>query len=82
MKTDNYLTLCLEQATISPLHYRHGCIIVRGGKVIGRGYNDHRSGFDGGALKSGRMKAGSFDGPAIADLKRKRKLKQPSTNKR
>jgi hypothetical protein len=35
MKTDSYLTLCLEQAAKSALHYRHGCIIVRGGKVIG-----------------------------------------------
>lgn len=33
MKTDNYLTLCLEQAALSPLRNRHGCIIVRGGKV-------------------------------------------------
>lgn len=44
MKTDNYLTLCLEQAAKSPLHYRHGCIVVRGGKVIGQGYNDYRPG--------------------------------------
>ena len=51
MKTDHYLNLCLEQAAMSPLRYRHGAIIVRGGKVIGQGYNDYRSGFDGGALK-------------------------------
>ncbi|KAF2431176.1 hypothetical protein EJ08DRAFT_678478 [Tothia fuscella] len=75
MKTDNYLTLCLEQAALSPLHYRHGCIIVRGGKVIGQGYNDHRPGFDGGALKTGRIGSGAYDGPAIADMKRKRKSK-------
>jgi len=54
MKTDDYLNLCLEQAAKSPLRYRHGAIIVRGGKVIGHGYNDHRSGFDG-ALKTGRL---------------------------
>ncbi|TKA78833.1 hypothetical protein B0A55_02227 [Friedmanniomyces simplex] len=53
MKTDNYLTLCLGQAAKSPLHYRHGCIVVRGGKVIGQGYNDYRPGYDGGALKHG-----------------------------
>lgn len=76
MKTDNYLTLCLEQATKSPLHYRHGCIIVRGGKVIGQGYNDYRPGFNGGALKTGRIAAGSFDGPAILDLKEKHKQKK------
>jgi deoxycytidylate deaminase len=55
MKNDTYLNLCLEQAANSPLRYRHGCIVVRGGKVIGQGYNDYRSGYDGGALKSGRL---------------------------
>ncbi|KAF2500494.1 hypothetical protein BU16DRAFT_614235 [Lophium mytilinum] len=75
MKTDNYLTLCLEQASNSPLHYRHGCIVVRGGKVIGQGYNDYRSGFNGGALKTGRLASGTADGAAIAELKRKQKHK-------
>ena len=75
MKTDNYLALCLEQAAQSPLHYRHGAIIVRGGKVIGQGYNDYRRGFDGGALKTGRIAKGTFDGPAIAELKHKIKNK-------
>lgn len=55
MKNDTYLNLCLEQAANSPLRYRHGCIVVRGGKVIGQGYNDYRSGYDGGALKSGQL---------------------------
>jgi len=73
MKTDNYLTLCLEQAAKSPLHYRHGSIIVRGGKVIGQGYNDYRPGFNGGALKHGRIANGAMNGPAIADLKEKLK---------
>ncbi|KAK4547529.1 hypothetical protein LTR36_000486 [Oleoguttula mirabilis] len=73
MKTDTYLTLCLEQAAKSPLHYRHGCIIVRGGKVIGQGYNDYRPGFNGGALKHGRVAKGGLDGPAIAELKAKLK---------
>jgi deoxycytidylate deaminase len=75
MKTDNYLTLCLEQAAKSPLHYRHGCIIVRGGKVIGQGYNDYRPGFNGGALKTGRIAGGGYDGPAILELKEKHKQK-------
>ncbi|KAF2655890.1 putative isomerase YbhE [Lophiostoma macrostomum CBS 122681] len=76
MKTDNYLTLCLEQAANSPLHYRHGCIIVRGGKVIGQGFNDHRSGYDGGALKTGRLPARDLDGPSIVEFKKKKKLKR------
>ncbi|KAK0935333.1 hypothetical protein LTR29_013125 [Friedmanniomyces endolithicus] len=73
MKTDNYLTLCLEQAAKSSLHYRHGCIVVRGGKVIGQGYNDYRPGYEGGALKHGRIAKCGLDGPAIAELKEKMK---------
>ncbi|KXT12514.1 hypothetical protein AC579_10356 [Pseudocercospora musae] len=77
MKTDNYLSACLAEAAKSPLHYRHGAIVVRGGKVIGQGHNDYRPGFNGGALKHGRIaKAGAFDGDAIADLKKKLKGKQ------
>jgi len=74
-RADNYLSLCLEQAAKSPLHYRHGCIIVRGGKVIGQGYNDYRSGFSGGALKSGRLSNAGFDGQALCELKGKMKSK-------
>ncbi|KAK8857046.1 3-carboxy-cis-cis-mucoante lactonizing enzyme [Apiospora arundinis] len=55
MKKDNYKNLCLAQALNSPLRHRHGCIIVKGGKVIGQGFNDVRSGFDGGALKTGQL---------------------------
>lgn len=54
-RNDTYLSLCLEQASLSPLHYRHGCIIVRGGKVIGKGYNDYRSGYNGGAQTTGQL---------------------------
>jgi deoxycytidylate deaminase len=76
MKTDIYLNLCLEQAANSPIHYRHGAIIVRGGKVIGQGFNDHRSGFDGGTPKTGRLPLRSLDSPAVAELKKKHKLKR------
>lgn len=79
MKTDNYLTLCLEQAAKSPLHYRHGCIIVRGGKVIGQGHNDYRPGFDGGALKHGRVAGSTLNGTALAEMKAK--LKERKENK-
>ncbi|KAL8671570.1 MAG: hypothetical protein Q9168_003932 [Polycauliona sp. 1 TL-2023] len=54
-RNDTYLSLCLEQASLSSLHYRHGCIIVRGGKIIGKGYNDYRSGFNGGAQSTGKL---------------------------
>jgi hypothetical protein len=76
MKRDNYLNLCLEQAAKSPLRYRHGAIVVRGGKVNGQGYNDHRSGFDGGALKTGRLPLRSTQGSAMTGLKKNHKLKQ------
>lgn len=78
-RNDTFLSLCLAQADLSPLHYRHGAIIVRGGKVIGQGFNTYRPGFDGGALKSGALPSASLDGPAIAELKRlKSKLKSKS----
>ncbi len=54
-RNDTYLSLCLEQASLSSLHYRHGCVVVRGGKVIGKGYNDHRPGFNGGAKNTGQL---------------------------
>lgn len=76
MKSDNYLNLCLEQASKSPLRYRHGCIIVRGGKVIGQGYNDYLSGFNDGTLKTGRLPARCADGPVITELKNKPKPKR------
>lgn len=66
MKSDQYLNMCLEQASQSPLRYRHGCVIVRGGKVIGQGFNDFRPGYNGGTLKTGRLPAGSF--PALASI--------------
>lgn len=77
MKTDYYLHQCLEQASLSPLRCRHGCIVVKGGKIIGKGFNDYRSGFDGGALKTGRIPASPYPlgGPGPSDLKPKRQSK-------
>ncbi|KAJ9137070.1 hypothetical protein NKR23_g9334 [Pleurostoma richardsiae] len=60
MKSDYYLNLCLEQAAMSPLRYRHGCVVVKGGKVIGQGFNDYRSGYDGGGFKTGCLPTRSF----------------------
>lgn len=70
-RNDAYLSLCLAQAELSPLHYRHGSIIVRGGKIIGQGFNTYQPGFDGGALRTGVIAAGPFDGGAIAELKQR-----------
>lgn len=74
MKRDNYMNLCLEQAAQSPLFHRHGSIVVKGGKVVGQGFNDYRSGYDGGALKTGRLPAASFP---LDPSKRKPKSKLP-----
>ncbi|KAF1352251.1 hypothetical protein BDV97DRAFT_397289 [Delphinella strobiligena] len=53
----NYLNLCLGLAEHSPLHQRHGCVVVKGGKVIGSGFNTHT--LAGGALKTGEMRSSS-----------------------
>lgn len=74
-RNDTFLSLCLAQAELSPLHYRHGAIVVRGGKVIGMGFNSYRPGFDGGTLKTGVLPATSNDGPALIELKQRLKLK-------
>ena len=75
-RTDSYLSLCLEQASKSTLHYRHGCIIVRGGKVIGQGHNDYRPRFNGGGtLKTGRLAGGTSNSAAILTLQKKGKSK-------
>ncbi|KAF2178796.1 hypothetical protein K469DRAFT_731406 [Zopfia rhizophila CBS 207.26] len=79
--TDNYLTLYLEQAASSPLRYRHVCIIVRDGKVIGQRYNDYRTGFNRGALKTGRLPARCPAGATIAELKKSTKMPESTTTK-
>ena len=74
-RTDSYLSLCLEQASkSSQMQHRHGCIIVRGGKVIGRGYNDHRSGYDGGqTLRTGALASSPTSDTAKTALKDKKR---------
>ncbi|KAI8624813.1 phospholipase D [Xylariaceae sp. FL1651] len=75
MKTDYYLNLCLEQAKLFPLHHRHGCIVVKGGKVIGKGFNDYRLSFDSGALKTGHLstKSSAMDKQKMDNAKLKAK---------
>jgi deoxycytidylate deaminase len=79
-RSDFYLALCLQQANKSPLHYRHGCIIVRGGKVIGQGYNTYRPGFNSGALKHGNS-VGSLSLSALSksDFKERLTRNKPKT---
>ena len=82
-RSDSYLSLCLEQASKSTLHYRHGCIVVKGGKVIGSGYNHYRPGFNGGALKTGKLTArGASNNLPVLELRQmqKRRLKSQQYN--
>ena len=76
-RNDTYLSLCLEQASLSPLHYRHGCIVVRGGKVIGKGYNDYRSGYSGGAESTGQLSSAVHPHGVITNST---KLKNPKNS--
>lgn len=58
------------------MHYRHGCVIVRGGKIIGQGHNGYRPGFDGDlTLKTGKLAVGASNSPAIMALKQRNKAK-------
>ncbi|MCJ1350569.1 MAG: hypothetical protein MMC33_000550 [Icmadophila ericetorum] len=74
-RTDQYLSICLSEASKSPLHYRHGCIIVAGGKVIGKGFNHYRPGFSSGAFKTGQLSKASAFTTAMASTKQKKKQK-------
>ena len=66
-RNDSYLSLCLEQAAMSPLHYRHGSVIVRGGKVLGKGFNDYRFGYNGGTLSCYQVNSASaINGPSYS----------------
>ncbi len=61
MKSDQYLNLCLYQAGRSPLQFRHGAVVVKGGKVLGHGFNDTWPGHDGTATpKTGRSHGGAL----------------------
>ncbi|KAK5656999.1 hypothetical protein OQA88_3522 [Cercophora sp. LCS_1] len=86
MKNEQYLNLCLEQAAkasgpkISSLHFRHGSVVVKGGKVVGQGFNAYRPGYDGGALKTGQLPTAAFPfDDAISDIKRPLKSKHDDT---
>lgn len=48
---------------------------MHGGKVIGQGYNDYRSGFSGGALKTDRLPLRNQGAPSVATLTKRPELK-------
>ena len=49
-KSQFYLSECAEVASKSPMCFKLGAIMVKGGKVISTGYNHHRPNYDGGEL--------------------------------
>lgn len=81
-RTDSHSSLRLEQASMSTLHYRLGCIILHGGKIISQGHNDYHHGFSGGGtLKTGRFATGASSSPAIFALKQGNKSKSKSESR-
>ena len=46
-KTQFYLSECREAASKSPMCFKLGAVLVKGGKVISTGYNHHRTHYDG-----------------------------------
>tara|TARA_Y100000034_G_C6626507_1_gene273308 strand:+ start:96 stop:467 length:372 start_codon:yes stop_codon:yes gene_type:complete len=36
---EDYLTLAVTQARKSPMHYKHGSVIWKSGRILGAGYN-------------------------------------------
>ncbi|KLO17760.1 hypothetical protein SCHPADRAFT_886753 [Schizopora paradoxa] len=51
-KSQFYLSECAEVASKSPMCFKLGAIMVKGGKVISTGYNHHRTHYDGSELKT------------------------------
>lgn len=47
-----YMSLACDQATKSPVLYKHGCIAVASGKIIARGYNNYRTYSNDGLIKN------------------------------
>ena len=38
-KSQTYILAAIEQANLSPMQSKHGCVIVSGGKIVSTGYN-------------------------------------------
>lgn len=46
-----FLNIAIEQSYKSPMLMRHGCVVVRNGKVIGKGVNHYRTKFNKDFIK-------------------------------
>ena len=42
-REQRFLSMASNEADKSDIQHRHGCVIVSGGKIIGRGYNHRRT---------------------------------------
>ncbi|TFY54980.1 hypothetical protein EVG20_g9488 [Dentipellis fragilis] len=51
-KTEFYLSECAAAALKSPMQYTLGAVLVKGGKVISRGHNHHRTHYDGADVRT------------------------------
>ena len=49
-KSQFYLSECVQIASKSPMYFTLGAIMVKGGKIISRGYNHYRPHYDGGEI--------------------------------
>lgn len=61
MKNTTYQSLCLEGALKSPLHFRHGAVIILGGEAIGQGHIKYRTGLSTGTSRAGRISSKTKD---------------------
>lgn len=48
---ERYMAEAVNQATMSNVAHRHGCVIVCSGRIVGRGYNHNRSTSNDGLIK-------------------------------
>ena len=56
-KSQFYLSECAQAASKSPMCFKLGAVMVKGGKVISSGYNHHRPHYDGAEVhKHGHRK--------------------------
>lgn len=60
-KSQFYLSQCIDSASKSPMLFKLGAVMVKGGKVISTGYNHHRPHYDGGELGTQGLRKVSWD---------------------
>ena len=51
-KEDRFIQSAVEQAQLSPCLMRHGCVAVRNGRIVGKGFNNYRCKSKDGFIKN------------------------------